>query len=133
MRIGSMIISLWCELPELPKERRAISHSWDALSEVYITDLKKSSMDILVEKFGSFFSDKDHKQFTAFYISYNLHWSCHTNIKFVHMYFKYTQEDIKLPHSVMPFILLASSWKQFWWCQLLKMWYDVYFKVYIST
>ena len=114
-------INIWCELSELPVEKQALAihlsltgRARTTSSEIELTILKsKDGVKTIIEKLDSLFlPDKGRRQFTAFHNLYNFrrnNINIHEYVsEFEHKYFKFTQEGMKLPDSVMAFMLLAS-------------------------
>lgn len=115
-------IAIWCELTDLPEEKRALAihlslsgRARTASSEIPVEDLKKNSgVQTLLKKLDTLFlPDKGRRQFAAFHSLYNLRRGSGVSIsefvsEFEHTYFKFSQEDMKLPDAVMAFMLLAS-------------------------
>jgi hypothetical protein len=115
-------IEIWCDLSELPKTKQALAihlslsgRARAASSEIETGDLKKDDgVKTLLEKLdGLFLADKGRRQFAAFHELYNFRRVHDVNIskfviEFEHVYFKFTKQDMKLPDSVMAFMLLAS-------------------------
>ena len=114
-------IHIWCELTELAEDKRAlaihlslIGRARTASSEIELAVLKsKDGVKSIFEKLDSLFlPDKGRRQFTAFHNLYNFRRNeknVHEYVsEFEHRYFKFTQEGMTLPDSVMAFMLLAS-------------------------
>ena len=114
-------IEIWCELTDLAEEKHALAihlsltgRARIASSEIELAVLKsENGVKKLIEKLDSLFlPDKGRRQFTAFHNLYNLRRiskNIHEYVsEFEHKYFKFTQEGMTLPDSVMAFMLLAS-------------------------
>ena len=114
-------ISIWCELTDLAEDKRALAihltltgRARIATSEIELEDLKsENGVGCLIEKLDSLFlPDKGRRQFAAFHNMYNFRKE-NRNVheygsEFEHKYYKFTQEGMTLPDSVMAFMLLAS-------------------------
>ena len=114
-------ISIWCELTELSEDKRALAihlsltgRARTASSEIEVAVLKsKDGVNKILEKLDSLFlPDKGRRQFAAFHNLYNFRrydGNIHEYVsEFEHRYFKFTQEGMTLPDSVIAFMLLAS-------------------------
>ena len=115
-------INIWCELTELPVEKQALAihlsltgRARVSSSEMQITELKhKDVVSKLLEKLDTLFLvDKGRRQFSAFNALYNLRRASDANIssfvaEFEHTYYKFKQQDMTLPDTVMAFMLLAA-------------------------
>ena len=115
-------IDIWCELTDLAEDKRALAihlmltgRARVASSELEISVLKhKDGVKNLMIKLDSLFlADKGRRQFMAFHELYNLRRICDTEITvfvaaFEHAYFKFTQQGMTLPDTVMAFMLLAA-------------------------
>ena len=74
-------ITIWCELTDLPEEKRALAihrslsgRARATSSEISVEDLKKNrGVQTLLKKLDTLFlSDKGRRQFAAFHSLYNL-------------------------------------------------------------
>ena len=114
-------IDIWCELTELAEEKRALAVHLSlsgktrmALSELTLSELKnKDGIKKLIEKLDELFlPDQGRRQLTAFNDLYNLRRKEEDMTDFIsefeHKYYRYKQEEMDLPESVMAFMLLAS-------------------------
>lgn len=115
-------IGIWCELTELAKGKQALAihlslsgRARAASSEIDVADLKKDTgVETIMEKLDSLFLvDKGRRQFAVFHDLYNFRRTENLDIgkfvtEFEHVYFKFTQQGMSLPDSVMAFMLLAS-------------------------
>ena len=114
-------INIWCELTDLAEDKHALAihlsltdRAHTASSEIELAVLKSEHcVKRLIEKLDSLFlPDKGQRQFTAFHNLYNLRRNTENIHEYVsefeHKYFKFTQEGMTLPDSVMAFMLLAS-------------------------
>ena len=115
---------IWCDISELDKTKQAQtvhlsmpleSRARAATSEVPRSDLKKENgVEIILKKLDEIFlPDKGRRQFSAFKSLYNLRRRDNVPVSsfvndFEHAYFKFKEQDMKLPDSVMAFMLLAS-------------------------
>ena len=115
-------ILMWCDLTDIPAEKHAIAihlsltgAAHTATGQIGRENLKKADgVKVLLAKLDSLYLvDKGRRQFAAFNELYNLRRSKDSDInsfvtKFEQVYFKFTQQDMKLPDAVMAFMLLAS-------------------------
>ena len=114
-------INIWWELTDLAEDKRALAihlsltgRARTASSEIELAVLKSEhGVKRLIEKLDSLvLPDKGRRQFTAFHNLYDLRRNMeniHEYVsKFEHKYFRFTQEGMTLPDSVMAFMLLAS-------------------------
>ena len=116
-------INIWCELTDIDAEKRALAihlsltgRARVASSEIGIEDLKKKDgVNVLIKKLDSLFlADQGCRQFTAFHELYNFRRSVDAKVdtfvtEFEHVYYKFRQQDMTLPDTVMAFMLLAAS------------------------
>ena len=115
-------LSIWCDLTDLSVEKRALAvhlsltgRARAASSEIEISELKKmEGVDTIIAKLDNLFlADKGRRQFAAFHTLYNFRRSRDSDVsnfvtEFEHIYFKFTQQDMTLPDTVMAFMLLAA-------------------------
>ena len=115
-------ITIWCKFTDIPVEKQALGihlsltgRARIATSEIEISDLeKKDGVQIIIEKLDNLFlADKGRRQFAAFHSLYNFRRSSDVDVnkfvmEFEHVYFKFSQQDMTLPDTVMAFMLLAA-------------------------
>lgn len=115
-------VEIWQELTELPKNKQALAihlslsgKARQASTEVGVVNLKKEDgVQCLIKKLDELFLlDKGRRQFLAFQNLYKFKRSSDTSVgefvnEFERIYFRFTQEDMKLPDAVMAFMLLVA-------------------------
>lgn len=117
-------LEIWCDLTDLPASKRALAVRLvltgraraAASSQVKREDLKKDDgVQILLKKLdGEFLVEKGRRQFAAFNEMYNFRRSDKHDVStfvscFEHGYFKFTQQGMTLPDTVLAFMLLRAG------------------------
>ena len=114
-------IAIWCKLTDIPKEKQALAihlvltgKARQASSEVEISNLERADgVEQLIKKLDQLFlMDESRRQFRAFQELYNLRRSADIDVaefvnEFERYYYRFTQEKMKLPDTVMAFMLLG--------------------------
>ena len=115
-------LQIWRELSTLDKAKHAMAIHLSlsgkariATSELSLDDLKKdNAVDLLLRKLDDvFLPDKSRRQFAAFNKLHGLRRSFDKGIndflvEFDHVYYEFVLQGMKLPDSVMAFMLLSS-------------------------
>ena len=115
-------LAIWCDLTDLPANKHALAvrlvltgRAKDAASQVNMDDLKKDNgVKLLLQKLDSIFLvEKGRRQFSVFNDLYNFQRSNMDISGFVsgfeHVYFKFTQQGMTLPDTVLAFMLLRAA------------------------
>ena len=115
-------IEIWSKFTDVKPEKQGLGvyltlsgRAHSAASEIPVADLEKAvGLQTIISKLDNLFlAEKGRRQFCAFNNLYNFRCAGDMSVgKFVtdfeHVYFKFEQQDMKLPDTVMAFMLLAA-------------------------